>query len=131
MTRILIVDEDSDVLRLLRVKLGGAGYEVSRARDGQEALSLAVSTQPHVVVTETLLGDVDGMELVTRLRGAAVPAPLVIVLSGQQDDEAIAAVFAAGADDFVGKPFSPTGLLERIRVNMLRAGVPAPAGEEG
>lgn len=129
MTKILIVDEDTDVLRLLRVKLGGAGYEVSRARDGQEALSLAASVQPDVVVAETLLGDIDGLELVARLRQITAPAPIVIALSGQHSDEDIAAALVAGADDFVAKPFSPTGLLERIRVNVIRTGVASPTGK--
>ena len=130
MVNILTVDEDTDVLRLLRIKLSAAGYTVTRARDGQEALAAAQPDDaPDVIITEMLLPDMDGVDVVRRL--AALPsAPLVIVLSGEREDAAMAAAFAAGATDYVTKPFSPQGLLERVRVNLIRAGrVSAPAGE--
>jgi DNA-binding response OmpR family regulator len=119
MANILIIDEDTEVLRLLRLKLTAAGYEISRARDGAEALELARETRPDIVITELLLPDIDGAELIQRLRAAAQP-PLVLVLSGKTADEAIAAALAAGAADYICKPFSPQGLLERIRVNLIR-----------
>ena len=132
MVNILTVDEDTDVLRLLRIKLSAAGYTVTRARDGQEALAAAQpddAPAPDVIITEMLLPDMDGVDVVRRL--AALPsAPLVIVLSGERADAAMAAAFAAGATDYVTKPFSPQGLLERVRVNLIRAGrVSASAGE--
>ncbi len=123
MTKILIVDEDNDVLRLLRIKLNGAGYEVAQARDGQEALALAEIEQPDLVITELLLPDVDGIDLLSRLGADKSSQPLTLVLSGKTADEEIAAALSAGAVDYVTKPFSPQGLLERIRVNLIRAGL--------
>ena len=132
MVNILTVDEDTDVLRLLRIKLSAAGYTVTRARDGQEALAAAqpeAAPVPDVIITEMLLPDMDGVDVVRGL--VALPsAPLVIVLSGEREEAAMAAAFAAGATDYVTKPFSPQGLLERVRVNLIRAGrVSASAGE--
>jgi DNA-binding response OmpR family regulator len=131
MTKILIVDEDTDVLRLLRVKLSGAGYEVSRAQDGQEALALAEAEQPELIVTELLLPDVDGIDLLSRLQSATAIRPLIVVLSGKTTDADIAAALSAGAVDYVTKPFSPQGLLERIRVNMIRTQLADVVGQEG
>lgn len=129
MTRILIVDEDTDVLRLLRIKLSRAGYTVSRARDGQEALAAVASEAPDIVVTELLLPDMDGIDLIAQLRDAESP-PLVMGLSGRVTDEAISSALAAGAADYVTKPFSPQGLLERLRVNLIRATLAVNIGQE-
>lgn len=123
MTKVLIVDEDTEVLRLLRVKLSAAGYEISRARDGQEAKNLAADVQPDVVVMELLFPDMDGLELMSFLQADRSSAPIMVVLSNQTEDTDIASAFAAGAADFVTKPFSPQALLERIRVNLIRAGL--------
>ena len=130
MTNILIVDEDTDVLRLLRVKLTAAGYEVLRARDGKEALALAEKEQPEMVVMEKRLPDIDGLALLSQLRSRITPAPLVLILSGESADEAISAAFSAGAADYLAKPFSPQVLLERLRVNQIRAGLIAAQSQE-
>jgi two-component system KDP operon response regulator KdpE len=130
MTRILIVDEDTDVLRLLRIKLTNAGYEVLRARDSREALQIVAGQQPEVVLTELVLSDCDGMEFLEQLSLAAA-SPLVLALSSRNSDDAIAAALAAGADDYLSKPFSPQALLERLRVNLLRGGLAVPRRTEG
>lgn len=119
MTTVLIVDEDTSVLRLLDVKLSGAGFEVMRARDGSEALALAQAESPDVVVTEVLLPDIEQPDYLMLLR-KTVPNALVLVLSSLHMDETIASALAIGADDFMSKPFSPLALLERLRVNLIR-----------
>ncbi len=130
MKRIMIVDEDTDVLRLLRVKLTGAGYAISRARDGKEALTLAAKDQPDIVVMELLLPDIGGYTLLTQLRTSVSPSPLIIILSREGTDADISAALSAGAADYLTKPFSPQVLLERIRVNVIQANLAAAAGEE-
>lgn len=129
MTKILIVDEDTDVLRLLRVKLNAAGYEVSRARDGKEALVQVEKEQPEIIITELLLPDINGLDLLVQLKAEQSTAALILILSSAGSDEEIAAALAAGAADYVSKPFSPQLLLERIRVNRLRAALVAAIGE--
>ena len=123
MTRILIVDEDNDVLRLLRVKLSAAGYETSQARDGKEALNLADEQRPGIVIMETQLPDMDGLALLSQLRKKIHPAPQVLILSRESSDEHIQAALSAGAADYLTKPFSPQALLERLRVVRIRAGL--------
>jgi DNA-binding response OmpR family regulator len=128
-TKILIVDEDTDVLRLLRVKLNAAGYEVSRARDGKEALAQAEKDQPEIVITELLLPDLHGLDLVVQLKTRLSPTALILILSSAGTDEVIVSALAAGAADYVSKPFSPQLLLERIRVNRLRSVLAQKIGE--
>lgn len=123
MTRVLVVDDDTDVLRLLQIKLGGAGYAFSRARSVQEALA-AVAEGPDIVLTELALPDDGDGLLLGRL---ALSVPLVLALSARADDASIRAALGAGAADFIAKPFSPEGLIERLRVNLIRAGLDAPA----
>jgi two-component system phosphate regulon response regulator PhoB len=124
MVNILLVDEDTDVLRLLQAKLGRAGYAISRARDGREAQALAAAVQPDVVVMELLLPDMDGLELLAHLHANSSAHPLTLILSSKMEDADIAAAFAAGAVDYITKPFSPQALLERIRVACIRENVP-------
>ena len=121
MIRILIIDEDTDVLRLLRVKLTAEGYEVFQARDGKEALDIAEKDAPEVVVMEQVLPDMEGHVLLTQLKELLSPETLVLILSSERGDEDIERAFSAGASDYITKPFSPRVLLERLRVNMIRA----------
>jgi len=130
MKKILIVDEDADVLRLLRIKLTGAGYETSLARDGKEALILAEKEQPDIVITEQLLPDMKGSDLLSRLKKTVSPSPLAMVLSGAGTDEDISTALSSGAADFMTKPFSPQALIERIRVNQIRVNLTAAHGKE-
>ena len=122
-TRVLVVDDDPDILRLLEIKLGRAGYEVTTAPDGEAALDAARKESPEVVVTGFLLPKVDGLEVARQLKSELDPAPLVLFLSVKDQPEDIAACFAAGADDFIGKPFSPDVVIERIKVTMIRSGM--------
>lgn len=131
MTKILIIDEDSDVLRLLYSKLNAAGYEVAVALDGAGAQEQLDSFHPEIIVMETLLPDVNGYDLISQIRARDLEETLIIVLSSKTNDDDIAAALSAGAADYMTKPFSPISLLERIRVNMIRSdSYAAGAGEE-
>jgi DNA-binding response OmpR family regulator len=113
----------------LEVKLKSAGYETSRARDGSEALTLAGTDQPDVILMELLLPDTDGIELISTLKNSVNPTPIVIILSTRTADEDIHAALTSGASDYVTKPFSPQALLERIRVNLVMTRLTAGAAE--
>lgn len=106
MAHILIVDEDTDVLRLLHAKLSYVGYTVRQARNGSEALQRIAEQAPDSVITELAFPDYTGAALITELRMAS-PHSLLLVLSGQADDSDITTILAAGATDFLSKPFSP------------------------
>lgn len=125
-TKILTVDSDADVRRLLEIRLKKAGYQVITTTNGEEAAHLAEAERPDVVISRVRLPGLDGLTLTRRLKAQAKDAPLVILLSMLGSNRDIAAGFAAGADDYMTKPFSPLILLERIRVNLIRSGRTTP-----
>jgi two-component system alkaline phosphatase synthesis response regulator PhoP len=122
MKKILVVDNAPDVLRLLNIKLKQAGFEVLTAQDGVSAWQMAQSEQPEVVLCEVQLPKLDGLALTGKLKTELQIFPLVLLLTDQRADADIAAGFAAGADDYFFKPFSPQVLIERIQVNLVRSG---------
>lgn len=111
--RILVVDDEPQIHRFLRPALEAAGYAVERADNGAEGLRLAASRAPDAVLLDLGLPDLDGQELLARLRGfSAVP---VIVLSARDREADKIAALDGGADDYVEKPFAVGELLARIR----------------
>jgi two-component system KDP operon response regulator KdpE len=113
MIRILVVDDEPQILRALRINLRARGYDVAIAATGADALQLAAAHQPELVVLDLGLPDLDGVEVIQGLRGwTAVP---IIVLSGRSGSSDKVAALDAGADDYVTKPFGVDELLARIR----------------
>ncbi|WP_433829780.1 response regulator [Actinoplanes sp. CA-015351] len=113
MIRILVVDDEPQIVRALRINLKARGYEVDTARDGASALHLAAHHHPDLVVLDLGLPDMEGTEVIGGLRGwTNVP---IIVLSGRADSTDKVAALDAGADDYVTKPFGVDELLARIR----------------
>lgn len=128
MTRILVVDDEPQILRALRINLTARGYEVITAADGAGALRAAAQRHPDVIVLDLGLPDLDGIEVLAGLKGWCT-AP-VIVLSARTDSADKVAALDTGADDYVTKPFSPRELLARIRANVRRVrGQAGPAQE--
>ena len=127
-TKILAVESDANILHLLAVKLRKAGYDVITATDGAEAARLAQAERPDAVISEVTLPGIEGLALTRRLKAQPQAAPVVILLTILGSDRDIAAGFAAGADDYMTKPFSPLVLVERVRVNLIRAGRISPDG---
>jgi two-component system, OmpR family, KDP operon response regulator KdpE len=113
-SRILVVDDEPAIRRFLRTSLGAQGYQVDEAGDGQAALELLRRAPPDVLVLDLGLPDLDGFELLRRLRagGSALP---VIVLSSRADEKGKVEALDLGADDYVTKPFGIDELLARIR----------------
>jgi two-component system, OmpR family, KDP operon response regulator KdpE len=122
MTRILVVDDDQQLLRALRVALTARGYDVTTAADGASALAAAAKVPPDLVIVDLGLPDMDGVTIVDALRGWS-SAP-VIVLSARHTEEAKVHALDSGADDYVTKPFGVGELLARVRAALRRA-VPA------
>jgi two-component system, OmpR family, KDP operon response regulator KdpE len=124
MTRILVVDDEPQIVRALRINLRARRYDVDVAPDGATALRLAASHGPDLVVLDLGLPDMDGVEVIRGLRGwTSVP---IIVLSGRAGSQDKVAALDAGADDYVTKPFGIDELLARVRAVTRRI---APAGE--
>jgi len=123
-TRVLVVDDEPQILRALRINLRVRHYEVSVAANGEQALAEAARHPPDVVILDLGLPDLDGVEVIQGLRGWT-SAP-IIVLSGRADSTDKVDALDAGADDYVTKPFAMDELLARIRAVGRRA---APDGE--
>ncbi len=125
MTRVLVVDDEPQILRALAINLRARGYEVHTAGNGADALAAAAANPPELVVLDLGLPDMDGTDVIAGLRGwTAVP---VLVLSGRSDSSDKVDALDAGADDYVTKPFGMDELLARLRA-MSRRG--APPGED-
>ena len=119
MTRVLVVDDEPQILRALRINLRARGYDVTTAATAAEALSAAARTHPELVILDLGLPDLDGMDVIRGLRGwSTVP---ILVLSGRTDSADKVEALDAGADDYVTKPFDIEELLARTRSIARRA----------
>ncbi|GAB2590542.1 response regulator [Microlunatus antarcticus] len=126
MTRVLVVDDEPQILRTLRINLQARDYEVVTASSGRGALQAATDAHPDLVVLDLGLPDVDGVEVVRSLRTwTSVP---ILILSGRLDSQAKVEALDAGADDYVTKPFNVDELFARVRAVTRRTGEPEPAG---
>jgi two-component system KDP operon response regulator KdpE len=117
-TRVLVCDDEQQILRALRVILRDAGFEAVPASSAEEALDLAAVQRPDAAIIDLVLPDIDGIELCRRLREWS-DMPL-IVLSAVGDEDAKVQALAAGADDYVTKPFGPRELIARLQANLRR-----------
>jgi two-component system KDP operon response regulator KdpE len=116
---VLVCDDEQQILRALRVILRDAGYEALPAGTVQEALDIAAVNRPDAAIIDLMLPDGDGVELCRQLREwSEIP---VIVLSAVDDEDAKVRALAAGADDYVTKPFSPRELIARLQANLRRS----------
>jgi two-component system KDP operon response regulator KdpE len=127
MTRVLVIDDEPQILRALRINLSVRGYEVTTAATGAAALRAAAETRPDVIVLDLGLPDIDGSEVLAGLRGW-MNAP-VIVLSARSDPAEKVAALDAGADDYVTKPFGMDEFLARLRAALRRSAAAADTDE--
>ncbi|MDT7783384.1 MAG: two-component system, OmpR family, operon response regulator KdpE [Pseudonocardiales bacterium] len=127
MTKVLVVDDEPQIVRALRINLSARGYEVLTAHDGATALRLAADGKPDVVVLDLGLPDMDGTDVIAGLRGwTTLP---IIVLSARTDSADKVDALDAGADDYVTKPFGMDELLARLRAAVRRSAVTGPEDE--
>ena len=113
--KILVVDDETPIRRLLRVGLSTQGYTVVEASSGKAAAELMRVETPDLVILDLGLPDMSGLELLARWRGEGSPVPTVI-LSSRTDEAGIVEALEIGADDYVTKPFGINELIARIRV---------------
>jgi two-component system KDP operon response regulator KdpE len=117
--RILVCDDEPQILRALRVILRDAGYDAVPAASGEEALDLAAVRPPEAAILDLMLPDIDGVEVTRRLREWSAMPILVLSAVGEEDRKVEA--LAAGADDYVTKPFGPRELVARLEAALRRA----------
>jgi DNA-binding response OmpR family regulator len=119
MARILIIEDDAELRRLLERELSAAGHECFLAADGETGLNLHASIVPELVVLDWMLPGIDGLEVLKRLRAAATTPVLMLTARGEEVDRVIG--LELGADDYLPKPFGVRELLARIRALLRRA----------
>ncbi|MEX0876887.1 MAG: response regulator transcription factor [Phycisphaerales bacterium] len=120
---VLVVDDEPDLVELIRYNLEQAGYTVMTASDGKSALSLAKSRQPDLVVLDVMMPEFNGIEVAKRLRSQTETASMpIIMLTAKSEETHELEGLGAGADDYITKPFSMQVLLARISAMTRRAG---------
>ena len=123
--RVLVIDDEPQIRKLLRVSLGAHGYDVHESMSGMDSVVQAADIKPDLVILDLGLPDIDGKEVVRRLREWS-DVPILILTARDQEKEKIDAL-DAGADDYITKPFSMGELLARMRVSVRRS---AHVGED-
>lgn len=126
--RILVVEDDPAVRNLVTTALGLHGYDVERAETGELAVMEAASRNPDLIMLDLGLPDIDGVEVISKIRGwSAVP---IIVISARTEDSDKIGALDAGADDYLTKPFSVEELLARVRASLRRSGMAGAGAAE-
>ena len=118
---VLAADDDPDILELVAFRLERSGYTVLQARDGEEALRLALDKRPDLAVLDVMMPKIDGFELTRRLRAEEATSRMpIILLTARAQDADVQQGFDAGADDYIRKPFSPQELSSRVQAILGR-----------
>jgi two-component system, OmpR family, KDP operon response regulator KdpE len=119
-SRVLVVDDEPQITRVLRTVLSSQGYQVRTAGEGEAALSSFTEFRPELVITDLFMPHMDGLELCKRIRSMSnVP---IIVLSVKGEERSKVEALDSGADDYVTKPFGIDELLARVRAALRRGG---------
>ena len=122
MSRLLVVEDDEDITSTLKLVLAGSGYDVVEAHDGRAAMRAFHRDQPDLVLLDIGLPEIDGWEVLRRIRDASeVP---VLLLSGHQDEADKVRGLRGGADDYLTKPFGPRELVARVQALLRRSATP-------
>ena len=120
-TRVLVVDDEPDLLELIHYNLTKAGYDVASVLSGEEALAHVRASLPDLIVLDVLLPGLDGLEVCKALRRNPATASIpIVMLTARSEDADVVAGLELGADDYLTKPFSPRVLLARIKAVLRR-----------
>ncbi|WP_018351126.1 response regulator transcription factor [Longispora albida] len=125
--RLLVVEDDPNIVELLSASLRYAGFDVAAAMSGADALTVAGEHKPDLVVLDVMLPDLDGFEVIRRLRAGGQRVPVVFLTARDNTDDKIRGL-TLGGDDYVTKPFSLEELTARIRAVLRRTHSAEPAG---
>jgi len=117
-TKILIIDDEVSILNLVSAYLRPEGYEIQTAMDGRAGLQAAQTFKPDLIVLDIMLPEIDGLELLTRLRRESAVYVIMLTAKNEETDKIIG--LSMGADDYLTKPFSPRELVARIKAALRR-----------
>jgi two-component system response regulator MprA len=120
MLRILVVDDDQKLLKMMRRTLTYEGFEVTTAENGREALEIMESNPPDLIVLDWMMPQLDGLEMLRRLRTAGDETPILMLTARDAIEDRVQGL-DRGADDYLVKPFAPSELLARLRALSRRS----------
>jgi two-component system OmpR family response regulator len=120
--KILTVDDEDDVRRLIATKLTKEGFEVIQAADGEEGVAAAKRSKPDLVIMDVNMPKMDGLTAAGIIKKTLKPAPIVLMLTADGAEADVLKGLAEGAEDYIVKPFAPRDLISRVKVALLKAG---------
>ncbi len=126
MTLIMVVDDDQDLAEMLGIVLTGDGYQVDLVNRGDEVMSAFALQNPDLVLLDVMLPGMDGVEVCKLIRTVSMVP--IVMLTAKGDTQDVVAGLAAGADDYMVKPFNSSELLARLKVRLRRTGVETTTG---
>ncbi|MFO7837481.1 MAG: response regulator [Candidatus Thorarchaeota archaeon] len=120
-TRVVAIDDEEDILRLIRIKLSREGFRVITAQNGAEGVDTVLDKRPDVMLVDVMMPKKNGYEVVSEIKKKmGKDAPVALMLTSKSEEQNMMEGLDAGADDYITKPFSPTELIERITVALLK-----------
>lgn len=122
MRKVLVVDDESSIVTLLKYNLEEAGFEVITANDGLEGLNKALEEKPDVILLDWMLPHMDGMEVCKELRIKKVQIPIIMLTAKDEEFDKVLGL-ELGADDYMTKPFSPREVTARVKAMIRRSGI--------
>lgn len=130
MKKVLVVDDESSIVTLLKYNLEEAGFEVITASDGREGLNLAINNHPDVIVLDWMLPYMEGMEICKELRMKKIQTPIIMLTAKDEEFDKVLGL-ELGADDYMTKPFSPREVTARVKAMIRRSSMSSEAQNSG
>jgi len=122
--RVVAMDDDHDILRLLRIKLEKEGFQVITATDGEEGVKAVLGEKPDVMIVDVMMPKKDGYQVLEEVQAKyGDKSPVTIMLTSKAESSDLVEGLSRGADDYITKPFSPSELIERINVSLIKRGI--------
>ena len=119
--RVIAIDDEADILQLIRMKLSKEGFDVSTASNGDEGIEKVLRDKPDVMIVDILMPGKDGYQVVTEVKAKlGEDSPVIIMLTSKTEDADMVKGLSMGVDDYITKPFSPRELIERINVALIK-----------
>jgi CheY-like chemotaxis protein len=119
--KVVAIDDEADILRLITIKLSKEGFDVSTAHDGEEGIKTVLKVLPDVMIVDVMMPGKDGYQVVSEVKKRlGEKAPIAIMLTSKAEEADMVKGLSAGANDYITKPFSPRELIERINVALIK-----------
>jgi two-component system alkaline phosphatase synthesis response regulator PhoP len=129
-TKILLVDDEPDILEFISYNLNKEGFEVFTSNNGRDAIKIAIKEKPELIILDVMMPDLDGIETCRVIRETAeLKEVLVAFLTARNEDYSQIAGFDAGADDYINKPIKPRVLISRVKALLRRSGKSSESGD--